>query len=76
MRRMDGSSNVIDAALRFARSNPELVDCARHGALHSGRSVDDLLLDAVARLRRSVEHRQVVEVRPHESRPPHMKVAR
>ena len=61
---MNGGTNVIDAALRFARSNPELVACARDGASHSGRSVDELLLDAVVRLRNAVENREVVEVRP------------
>ena len=65
---MNVDTNVIDAALRFARSNPELVDCAREGALYSGHSVDDLLLDAVARLRNSVENREFVELRPYESR--------
>ena len=48
---MNDGTNVIDAALRFARSNPDLVACAREGALQSGRSVDDLLLDAVERMR-------------------------
>lgn len=51
MRTMSGGTNIIDAALRFARSNPELVDCAREGALSSGRSVDDLLTEAIARMR-------------------------
>lgn len=64
---MNGGTNVIDAALRFARSNPELVNCAREGAISSGRSVDDLLLEAVARLRDAVEQRDLVELRPDET---------
>ena len=64
---MNGGTNVIDAALRFARSNPELVSCAREGALYSGRSVDDLLLEAVARVRYAVEQSDLVELRPDES---------
>lgn len=68
MRTMSSGTTIIDAALRFARSNPELVDCAREGALHSGRSVDDLLLEAVARLRSAVEQHEVVELRPTGSR--------
>ena len=73
---MNGGTNVIDAALRFARSNPELVDCARQGARTSGRSVDDLLLDAVARLRTSVENRELVALRPDDSRRRYMTVAK
>ena len=65
---MSSGTNIIDAALRFARSNPELVDCAREGALYGGRSVDDLLLDAVARLRNAVEQRELVELRTYDSR--------
>ena len=68
MRPMSSGTNIIDAALRFARSNPELVACARDGALDSGRSVDDLLLDAVARLRSTVEDREIVELRPYQPR--------
>lgn len=41
---------VIDAALRFVRSNPELVRYAERNALTSGASVDDLLRDAIARV--------------------------
>lgn len=57
---MNGGTNVIDAALRFARNNPELVACALEGALQSGRSVDDLLLDAVARMRAALEQPELV----------------
>ena len=73
---MNGGTNVIDAALRFARSNPELVSCAREGALCSGRSVDDLLLEAVARLRNAVEQRDLVELRPYENRRRYIAVAK
>ena len=65
---MATGTNIIDAALRFARSNPELINCAREGALYSDRSVDDLLLDAVARLRNAVEHGELVELRPYNRR--------
>ena len=73
---MNGGTNVIDAALRFARSNPELVDCAREGALYGDRSVDELLLDAVARLRNAAEQRELVDVRPNEKRRRSVRVAK
>lgn len=57
---MSGGTNIIDAALRFARNNPELLQCARDGALDSGRSVDDLLLEAIARMRAAIEERDLV----------------
>ena len=44
---------VIDAATRFLRSNPELLDFARRGAGDTGQRVEDLLTDAVRRIRRS-----------------------
>jgi hypothetical protein len=44
---------VIDAATRFLRSNPELLDFARRGAGETGQRVEDLLTDAVSRIRRS-----------------------
>jgi hypothetical protein len=44
---------VIDAATRFLRSNPELLDFARRGAGETGQRVEDLLADAVRRIRRS-----------------------
>ena len=47
-------SNVIDASLRFARSDPELLRYARDSAESIGVSVDDLLsaaIDQVAALR-------------------------
>ena len=73
---MNGGTNVIDAALRFARTNPELLNCAREGAMHSGRGVDDLLLEAVARLRDAVEQRDLVELRPYENRRRFISVAK
>lgn len=42
---------VVDAALRFARSNPQVLAVAYAAASRTGCSVDDLLLDAVSRLR-------------------------
>jgi len=44
---------VIDAATRFLRSNPELLAVARRGAGETGHRVEDLLTDAVRRIRRS-----------------------
>ncbi|MBJ7608185.1 MAG: hypothetical protein JF887_01980 [Candidatus Dormibacteraeota bacterium] len=41
---------VIDAALRFARSNPELVRYAYEHTGAAGASVDDLLRDAIDRV--------------------------
>ena len=76
MRAMSSGTNIIDAALRFASSNPELVDRAREGALYSGRSVDELLLDAVARLRNAVEDRELSERRPYKSRRRYTAVAK
>src|ERR1700693_1886073 len=60
---------IIDAATRFLRSNPELLDVARRGAGESGQGVEDLLTDAVRRMRRSgfeaVAKGQVVVRPPH-----------
>jgi hypothetical protein len=41
---------VIDAALRFARSNPELLRYAQLSAGTLGTSVDQLLRDAIDRV--------------------------
>jgi hypothetical protein len=41
---------VIDAALRFARSNPDLLRFAHENAAAAGASVDDLLRDAIERV--------------------------
>lgn len=41
---------VIDAALRFARSNPDLVRFASQNAGTAGASVDDLLREAIERV--------------------------
>ncbi len=41
---------VIDASLRFARTNPELVAYAYKNAAKLNASVDDLLLDAIDRV--------------------------
>ncbi len=42
--------NVIDASLRFARSNPDILGFARDNARLLGVSVDQLLCDAISRL--------------------------
>jgi hypothetical protein len=44
---------ILDAATRFLRSNPELLDLARRGAGETGVAVEVLLADAVRRIRRS-----------------------
>lgn len=41
---------VIDASLRFARSDPELLRYARDSAERVGVDVDDLLRDAIDRV--------------------------
>lgn len=41
---------VIDAALRFARSNPDLLRFAQENAGAAGASVDDLLREAIERV--------------------------
>lgn len=56
---MDRPDNVIDAAVRFIRSNPELVTYAQQAAIDTGRSVDDLLLDAIARCRGGDERQRL-----------------
>ena len=52
---MASTSNVIDAAIRFARTNPELVAYARAAAPRAGRSVDQLLREAIERVRAELE---------------------
>ena len=44
------TSNVIDASLRFARSDPELLSYARDSAEEVDVAVDDLLRDAIDRV--------------------------
>jgi hypothetical protein len=41
---------VIEAALRFARSNPDLLRFAHENASQAGRSADDLLREAIERV--------------------------
>ncbi len=43
-------TNVIDASLRFARSDPALLRYARDSAEKVGVPVDDLLRDAIDRV--------------------------
>jgi hypothetical protein len=50
---MPQSSVVLDAATRFLRTNPELLEVARAGASETGQSIETLLADAVRRVRRS-----------------------
>jgi hypothetical protein len=44
------TGNVIDASLRFAQANPELLRYARDSAEKVGVPVDDLLRDAIDRV--------------------------
>jgi hypothetical protein len=44
------ADNVIDASLRFARSDPALLRYARDSAEEVGVAVDDLLRDAIDRV--------------------------
>ncbi len=64
---MTDNTVIIDAATRFLRSNPELLEVAGRGAGESGRVIEDLLFDAVDRIRRSaleaIAEKQVI-VRP------------
>jgi hypothetical protein len=50
---MPQNAVIIDAATRFLRSNPELLQFARRGAGETGQIVEDLLTDTVRRIRRS-----------------------
>jgi len=46
-----GIAPVIDASIRFLRTNPELLAYARASAPGTGLSVDEILRDAVTRVR-------------------------
>ena len=59
LRRMSSGTNIIDAAVRFARRNPELLACARDGASSTGLSVDELLTKAIARMRAMSRQREL-----------------
>jgi hypothetical protein len=48
---MTQEAHIIDAAVRFLRSNPELLAYARSAAPVAGVSVEALLGSAVARMR-------------------------
>ena len=50
---MATNGHVIDAAVRFLRTNPELLAYARAAAPDTGMSVERILADAVRRLRES-----------------------
>jgi hypothetical protein len=44
------TNKVIDASLRFAKSDPELLRYASESAEEVGMAVDDLLRDAITRV--------------------------
>jgi hypothetical protein len=48
---MEPHGVVIDAAVRFLRSNPEILAYAQRSAAAGGMSVEALLTDTVARVR-------------------------
>jgi hypothetical protein len=50
---MPQTLTVLDAATRFLRTNPQLLDYARRGAAQTGVAVEILLADTVRRIRRS-----------------------
>ena len=52
---MAETAKIIDATVRFLRTNPELLACAQTGAARTGRSVDELLADAARRYASAVE---------------------
>ena len=58
---MTSEGRVIDVAVRFLRTNPELIAYAHGAAPGAGKSVQELLEDAVALIRS-------VPLRPIESR--------
>jgi hypothetical protein len=66
---MPQNAVIIDAATRFLRSNPELLQFARRGAGETGQRVEDLLTDAVRRIwssgLESISEEQVVVGPPH-----------
>lgn len=46
---------LIDASVRFLRTNPQLLAYAQSAAQSTGRSIDELLRDAVSRVRTELE---------------------
>jgi hypothetical protein len=55
LRRMADTTNIVDAAVRFLRTNPELLAYATAEAARNGLSVDALLCNTVARVRGDLE---------------------
>jgi len=53
---MADDGRVIDAAVRFLRTNPEVLQYVQSSAPAIGVSVDDILADAVARIRKASVH--------------------
>ena len=52
---MTSEGRVIDAAVRFLRTNPDLIAYAHGAAPGAGKSVQELLEDAVALIRSGAE---------------------
>lgn len=55
MAAMGTDCTVIDAAVRFLRTNPDLIARARSGAAETGLTVDELLRETVRRARSAAE---------------------
>jgi hypothetical protein len=60
---------VIDASLRFARSDPALLSYARQSAQMVGVPVDDLLRDAIDRVAAIRAAQQPAELNLRDGRP-------
>ena len=52
---MNEGARIIDATVRFLRTNPKLVAYARSAAGGTGRTVDELLADAARRYASALE---------------------
>jgi hypothetical protein len=53
---MPHDAKIIDAAVRFLRTNPQLLAHAQSAAPSTGCSVEQLLHDAVLRVREEMEN--------------------
>jgi len=61
---MAARGTLIDASVRFLRTNPELVAYAQSAAQSAGRSVEQLLQDAIDRLRAELDHQALQRAAP------------
>jgi hypothetical protein len=63
------TGNVIDASLRFAKTNPQLARYASDSAEKAGVPVDDLLRDAIDRVAAIRAAQQPPEISFRDGRP-------